>query len=108
PGGVVLKFAGVAVVFGVAAAASLAAAALLLGLRYDAPPRPAARRGAHLMADVAEDVRAIVGNRDLALFTGLGMAQTFTRGALTVFTVVVGTGSATHWRAGRRNTHRGY
>ena len=28
-------------------------------------------------------------NRDLALFTGLGMAQTFTRGALTVFTVVV-------------------
>jgi predicted MFS family arabinose efflux permease len=29
------------------------------------------------------------GNRDLAMFTGLGMAQTFTRGALTVFTVVV-------------------
>ena len=28
-------------------------------------------------------------NRDLALLTGLGMAQTFTRGALTVFTVVV-------------------
>jgi len=41
------------------------------------------------MADVAEGVRAIMGNRDLALLTGLGMAQTFTRGALTVFTVVV-------------------
>jgi predicted MFS family arabinose efflux permease len=86
---VILRFTNVAVVFGVSAAASLAAAALLLRLRYDAPPRPAAPRGAHLMAEVAEGVRAIVGNRDLALFTGLGMAQTFTRGALTVFTVVV-------------------
>jgi MFS family permease len=86
---VILKFTNVAVVFAVASAASLAAAAILLRLRYDAPPRPPAPRGAHLMADVAEGVRAIVGNRDLATFTGLGMAQTFTRGALTVFTVVV-------------------
>ena len=85
----ILKFTNVAVVFAVASAASLAAAAVLLRLRYDAPPRPAAPRGGHLLADVAEGVRAIVGNRDLALFTGLGMAQTFTRGALTVFTVVV-------------------
>jgi MFS family permease len=86
---VILEFTDVAVVFAVASAASLAAAAVLLRLRYDAPPRPAARRGARLLADVAEGVRAIVGNRDLAMFTGLGMAQTFTRGALTVFTVVV-------------------
>jgi MFS family permease len=86
---VILEFADVAAVFAVASAASLAAAAVLLRLRYDAPPRPAAPQGAHLMADVAEGVRAIVGNRDLAMFTGLGMAQTFTRGALTVFTVVV-------------------
>jgi hypothetical protein len=86
---VLLEFTNVAGVFAFASAASLAAAAVLLRVRYDAPPRPAAPRGAHLMADVAEGVRAIVGNRDLALFTGLGMAQTFTRGALTVFTVVV-------------------
>ena len=85
----VLEFTHVAGVFAFAAAASLAAAALLLRLRYDAPPRPPAPRGAHLMADVAEGVRAVAGNRDLALFIGLGMAQTFTRGALTVFTVVV-------------------
>jgi MFS family permease len=84
-----LEFTDVAGVFAFASAASLAAAAVLLRLRYDAPPRPAAPRRAHLMADVAEGVRAIVDNRDLALFTGLGMAQTFTRGALTVFTVVV-------------------
>jgi MFS family permease len=86
---VILEFSDVAVVFAVASAASLAAAAVLLRLHYDAPPRPAAPRGARLLADVAEGVRAIVGNRDLAMFTGLGMAQTFTRGALTVFTVVV-------------------
>jgi hypothetical protein len=85
---VILGFTNVAVVFAVASAASLAAAAVLLRLRYDAPPRPAAPR-AHLMADVAEGVRTIVRNRDLAMFTGLGMAHTFTRGALTVFTVVV-------------------
>ncbi len=82
-------FTGVAVVFAVAAGASLAAAALVLQLRYDAPPRPAAPRGVHLMADVAEGIRTIVRNRDLALLNGLAIAQTFTRGALTVFTVVV-------------------
>ena len=86
---VLVEFTGVAVVFAVAAGASLAAAALLLRLRYDAPPRPAAPRGGHLMADVAEGIRTIVRNRDLALLIGLDIAQTFTRGALTVFTVVV-------------------
>jgi hypothetical protein len=43
---VILEFTNVAVVFAVAAAASLAAAAVLLRLRYDAPPRPPAPRGA--------------------------------------------------------------
>ena len=41
------------------------------------------------MADVAEGVRTIVRDRDLALLNWLDIAQTFTRGALTVFTVVV-------------------
>ena len=86
---VLVEFTDVAVVFAVAAAASLAAAALLLRLRYDVPPRPAAPRGVHLMADVAEGIRTMVRNRDLALLNGLAIAQTFTRGALTVFTVVV-------------------
>jgi MFS family permease len=86
---VLLEFTDVAVVFAVASGASLAAAALLLGLRYDAPPRPAAPQGVHLVADIAEGVRTIVRNRDLALFIGLGISQTLTRGALTVFTVVV-------------------
>ncbi len=85
---VLLKYTDVAVVFAFASGASLAAAALVLRLRYDAPPRPSAPRG-RLLADAAEGIRAVVGNRDLALFLGLALAQTVTRGALTVFTVVV-------------------
>jgi predicted MFS family arabinose efflux permease len=85
---VILQFTDVAVVFGVASGASLAAAALVLRLRYDAPPRPAAPRG-RLLVDAAEGIRAIVRNRDLALLMTLGLGQTFSRGALTVFTVVV-------------------
>src|SRR5215213_6731416 len=78
--GIVVALDGPVVIVYVLAALSTIAATLF---------RPAPPRGAHLMADVAEGIRAVVGNRDLALFTGLGMAQTFTRGALTVFTVVV-------------------
>jgi MFS family permease len=85
---VLLKFTDVAVVFAFASGASLAAAALVLRLRYDAPPRPSAPHG-RLLADAAEGIRAVVRNRDLALFLGLALAQTFSRGALTVFTVVV-------------------
>jgi MFS family permease len=86
---VLLEFTDVAVVFAVASGASLAAAAVLLGLQYEAPPRLAAPPGVHLMAEAAEGIRAVVWNRDLALFIGLTIAQTFTRGALTVFTVVI-------------------
>ena len=86
---VLVEFTDVAVVFAVAAAASLLAAALLLRLRYVAPPRPAAPRRVHLMADVANGIRTILRNGDLALLNGLAIAQTFTRGALTVFVVVV-------------------
>jgi len=84
-----LKFTNVAAVFAVASVASLAAAGLVLRLRYDAPPRPVAPRRVHLVAETAEGIRTIVRDRDLALLNGLAIAQTFTRGALTVFTVVV-------------------
>jgi MFS family permease len=86
---VLLEFTGVSAVFAVAAGASLAAAVILVGLRYVAPPRPAAPRAVHLVAEAAEGIRAIVRNRDLALLNGLAIAQTFTRGALTVFAVVM-------------------
>jgi predicted MFS family arabinose efflux permease len=86
---VLLKFTDVAVVFAVASGASLAAAALLLRLHCEAPPRPVAPPGVHLIAEAAEGIKAVVWNRDLALFIGLTTAQTFTRGTLTVFTVVI-------------------
>ena len=103
---VLLKFTDVEVVFAVVSAASLAAAALLLRLRYDAPPRPAAPRGVHLLAEAAEGIRAIVRNRDLALLNGLAIAQTFTRRALTVFTVVVALDLLRIGEPGCGNSHR--
>ncbi len=84
-----LQFTGVTVVFAVAAGASFWAAALLLRLNYDAPPRPAAPTGTNLMKSALEGVRVVGRNADLALIMGLAVAQSFTRGALTVLTVVV-------------------
>jgi MFS family permease len=86
---VLLKFTGISVVFAVAAGASFWAAALLLRLRYDAPPRPSAPTESALVRSAVEGVRAVAHNRDLALIMGLAAAQAFTRGALTVLTVVV-------------------
>ena len=85
---VLLQFTGVTAVFAVAAGSSLLAAAMMLRVHYQAPPRPPARR-MHLLPEISEGVRAVVRNRDLALLVGLTSVQTFTRGALTVFTVVV-------------------
>ena len=85
---VLLKLTGVTGVFAVAAGASLWAATLLVRLRYDAPPRPSAP-GAALVRSAVEGVRVVAHNRDLALIMGLAAAQAFTRGALTVLTVVV-------------------
>jgi MFS family permease len=86
---VLLQFTSVTVVFAVAAGASLWAAALLVRLHYDAPPRPPAPTESRLMRESIEGIRAVVRNGDLALIIGLAAAQTITRGALTVFTVVV-------------------
>jgi MFS family permease len=85
---VLLQFTGVPAVFAVAAGSSLWAAAMMLRVHYEAPPRPPARR-THLLAEASEGVRAVARNRGLALLVGLASVQTFTRGALTVFTVVV-------------------
>jgi MFS family permease len=86
---VLLQFTSVTAVFAVAAAASLWAAAIMLRVRYEAPPRPPAPQRAHLRAEVAEGVRVVARDRDLALLVGLTSVQTFTRGALSVFAVVV-------------------
>jgi MFS family permease len=84
-----LEFTGVTVVFAGAAGASLWAAALLLRLNYDAPPRPSAPRETNLLSSAVEGMRVVRRNGDLALIMGLAAAQALTRGALTVLTVVV-------------------
>jgi MFS family permease len=86
---VLLQLTDVAVVFAVAAAASFGAAALLLRLQYEAPPRPPAPARPHLIRESAEGIRAVASDRDLTLILGLAAAQSFTRGALTVLSVVV-------------------
>ncbi len=86
---VLLQFTGVSVVFAVAAAASFWAAVLLVGLRYEAAPRPAAPTRPNLLSEAAEGVRAVARDRDLTLIIGLAAAQALTRGALTVLSVVV-------------------
>jgi MFS family permease len=84
-----LQFTGVTVVFAVAAGASFWAAALLLRLNYDAPPRPSAPRETNLLSSAVDGIRVVRRNGDLALIMGLAAAQSLTRGALTVLTVVV-------------------
>jgi MFS family permease len=84
-----LELTGVTVVFAVAAGASLWAAVLLLRLDYDAPPRPSVPKKTNLTGSAVEGIRVVSRNRDLALIMGLAAAQSFTRGALTVLTVVV-------------------
>jgi MFS family permease len=86
---VLLQFTSVTMVFVFAGAAALWAAVLMMRVHYEAPPRPPAPAGIRLAAQVAEGFRAAAQNRDLAVLVGLTAAQTFTRGALTVFTVVV-------------------
>ena len=56
---VLLELTDVSVVFAVAAAASLWAAALLLRLQYDAPPRPSAPTRPRLVREAAEGIRAV-------------------------------------------------
>ncbi|HYO32007.1 MAG TPA: MFS transporter [Nocardioidaceae bacterium] len=84
-----LRFTDVTVVFAVAAGASVWSAVSLLRLRYDAPPRPAAASKTNLVGLAVEGIRVVSRNADLALIMGLAAAQSLTRGALTVLTVVV-------------------
>jgi MFS family permease len=82
---VLLAASGPAAVFAACAAAALLAGLLVVALPYDAPPRTEAATGAGMLQGFA----TIIADRGLTLITALGVVQTFTRGALTVLTVVV-------------------
>jgi Major Facilitator Superfamily/Cyclic nucleotide-binding domain len=85
---VLLATSGLTSVFVVCAAASLVGGLVVVALPYDVPPRAqgSARTGARA---TIEGFSAIAADPGLLLITGLGTAQTFTRGCLTVFSVVV-------------------
>jgi Cyclic nucleotide-binding domain len=84
---VLLSTSGVTAVLAVAAASSAWSAALMLAVHTDTVPRSGRRT--RPLADLAEGLRAVGGHRDLRLLFRLAVAQIFTRGALTVFSVVV-------------------
>jgi hypothetical protein len=84
---VLLEVSGPAAVFAACAGASLLGGLVVVGLAYDAPPRSEAATGG--ARELLRGFTAIATDRRLALITGLGVVQTFTRGCLTVFIVVV-------------------
>ena len=84
---VLLSTNGVTAVLAVAAASSAWSAALMLAVHTNTVPRSGRRM--RPVADLVEGLRAVGGQRDLRLLFRLTVAQIFTRGALTVFSVVV-------------------
>lgn len=86
---VLLALSGQASVFGVSAALSLVGGLVVLSLPYDPPPR-AHRSAGDDARGLLQGFGSIVGDPGgLLLITTLGTAQTLTRGALNVFSVVV-------------------
>jgi len=83
-----LAVSGPAVAFAACSAASLLGGLVVVALPYDTPPRVNPARGS-TGRDILEGFRTIAGDRRLSLITMLGVVQTFTRGCLTVFAVVV-------------------
>ena len=86
---VLLDLSGPAAVFAAAAGVSLLSTALVAGVRYETPPRVGVVPAARVLRQTVEGLRTIMADRQLTLLTGLTTLQTFTRGALTVFSVVV-------------------
>jgi MFS family permease len=82
-----LTTSGVTAVLAVAAASSAWSAALMLAVHTDTVPRSGRR--SRPLADLVEGLQVVGGHRDLRLLFRLTVAQIFTRGALTVFSVVV-------------------
>ena len=74
--------------FAMCSGMSLLSGLVVVALRYDAPPRASSVRTS-VCRSLVQGFVTIGGNRDLALVTTLGLVQTFTRGCLTVFTVVI-------------------
>jgi MFS family permease len=79
---------GPAAVFAASAALTLGAAALLLGLPYEAPRRRPPQPLLRIAHETVEGFQALLRYRDAGLLVGLGFLQTLTRGFFTVLVVV--------------------
>jgi Cyclic nucleotide-binding domain/Major Facilitator Superfamily len=84
-----LGVASAAAALGAVAALALVSGLALLRLSYEAPPRGRSAALAGIAAEIGDGFRALIRYRDAGLLTWLGLAQTFTRGALNVFVVVI-------------------
>jgi MFS family permease len=84
---VLLAASGPAAVFAACSAVSLLSGLVVVALPYDAPPRAEIAPGGG--REVLQGFATIAADRSLGLITVLGVVQTFTRGCLTVFAVVV-------------------
>jgi CRP-like cAMP-binding protein/MFS family permease len=84
-----LKLGSPTAVFVATAALALGSGALLLGLSYEPATREHPRPLRRIVHETVEGFRALTRYRDAALLIGLGLAQTMTRGFLTVFLVVI-------------------
>ena len=84
---VLLAASGPAAVFAACSAASLFAGLVVVALRYDAPPRAETEPGGG--RELLQGFTTIARDSGLTRITALGLVQTFTRGCLTVFAVVV-------------------
>ena len=84
---VLLAASGPATVFAACSGASLLAGLVVVALPYDAPPRAASAGGGG--REMLQGFTTIAADRALKLITELGVVQTFTRGCLSVFAVVV-------------------
>ena len=82
---VLLAASGPTAVFAACSGASLLAGVVVFTLPYDAPPRAATGGGREML----QGFTTIAADRELGLITKLGVVQTFTRGCLSVFAVVV-------------------
>ena len=78
----VLAFSGTTAAFGVAAALSVAAGALLVHLSYEAPQHSSSLELRRIIIDTSAGFGALWRHRDAGLLIGLALAQTFTRGCL--------------------------
>lgn len=79
-----------AAVLAIVAILSLGSSLLLVPLRYEAPWRAGRPRALNrLLSDTVEGLAALLGHRDAAVLVGLALVQTFTRGCLNVFLVVL-------------------